>query len=556
MKLAERMRFELKRLFIKCYCISIAISLASCALVVTPTGGPKDLKPPVVVQYQPDSAATNFDGHKIKISFDEFIQLKDLQGQLVISPPLVHNPDIKAHLKTLNITFKDTLKPNTTYAFNFGTAVADLNEGNSLDGFKYVFSTGPYLDSLVLTGQVKDANTQAPQKAILVMLYDQNQDSLPFKQLPSYFGKTKENGTFKITNIKPGKYKVVALKDVNSNYKYDSPDESIGYLDTLINLHRNTSIGLNLFKETPRKQYLKRSWTPEYGHLQVIFNRKAIEPQFVILENHTNLSPPSISMVSWTSHRDTADIWMPSYASDSIHMVVYESRKVLDTIHLEMPAKTSKQRKFKFSLLNSNGSPSFDPNQTFQLQFNHPVKAVNPQLITANYPIPKTKTLDSTLKLPFTPINFPSKPNQTGLKINWEPDSSYVLTFLKGAVTDIYDNKSDSTQIKLRVRPLNYYGTLMLSVKLPQNSPSIIQLVDEKENVWRSQKINTDTLINFDYLSPNTYRIKYIKDENNDGEWTTGDYLQHRQPEPVIYFSTPIIVRSNWDLEQEWKVKP
>ena len=518
--------------------IWVVFAISSCALVVAPTGGPKDTKPPVAISYLPDSAAVNFNAKVIKIQFNEFIQLKDLQSQLVVSPPMQHPADIRAKLKFLNITIRDTLKPNTTYAFNFGSALADLNEGNALDGFKYVFSTGPYLDSLVLTGTVADAFNQTTQKGVYVMLYDTYTDSLPFKKIPSYFGKTKENGSFKITNIKPGTYKVVALKDVNSNYRYDSPDESIGFIDTLFHINANAAIQMSIFKEAARKQYIKRSWTPEFGHLQLVFNRPTKEAKVKVVDN-----PSALQL--WTTHHDTVDIWLPNYSSDSIKAVVEENHKVLDTLHLEMPDKKSKLRRFRFSLLSNNASSAFDLNSALVLVYNHPLAAINADLI-------QVKNYNTTI--PFAAKISNEKANRAEINAAWIEDSTYTLTCKKGALTDIYGLPSDSVQLKLHLHQLNYYGTLQLKVQLPHAGPALIQFVDEKDNVMREKRIARDSTLYFDFLPPMTYRIKYIADTDNNGEYTTGDYLQHRQAEQVIYYPGPLKLRSNWDLEQAWQI--
>src|ERR1051326_2289353 len=180
----------------------------SCATIMAPNGGPKDTIPPNVVKYMPDSAATNFKSREINIAFNEYIQLKDINNQLIISPPLVEQPEIKlVKYRILNIQFKKPLKENTTYTLNFGNSIADYNEGNVLDGFQYIFSTGSFIDSLQVNGKVQYAYDHKVEKGILVMLYDVSQydasalDSLPYKVIPSYFTKTKPEGSLRTGQI-------------------------------------------------------------------------------------------------------------------------------------------------------------------------------------------------------------------------------------------------------------------------------------------------------------------------------------------------------------------
>jgi hypothetical protein len=196
--------------------------LASCAQVVAPGGGKKDTTPPQVLKYTPDSASLNFKGKTIEILFDEFIQLKDLNTQLIISPPLEFTPDINIRGKSLIIEFngKEVLKDNTTYCISLSNAIQDINENNAKENFSYIFSTGSYIDSLKLNGKVELAFDHKTENGILVMLYSDLNDSVVYKSLPAYFGKTNDEGLFQINNIRAGKYNIRALKDVNANYKY------------------------------------------------------------------------------------------------------------------------------------------------------------------------------------------------------------------------------------------------------------------------------------------------------------------------------------------------
>ncbi|MFI5164899.1 MAG: Ig-like domain-containing domain, partial [Bacteroidia bacterium] len=190
--------------------------LEHCAQIVIPGGGPRDATPPRVVKYMPDSAATNFNTKTIAITFDEYIQLSDLQRELTISPPMNIQPDVKYKGKTLLIELKDSLQKNTTYCLNFGSAIRDFTESNPKTNFQYIFSTGSFIDTLKLSGTVKNAFDLKSEKGILVMLYDTYNDSVPYKKLPSYFAKTGDDGSYTIRNIRPGNYKAFALKDANS----------------------------------------------------------------------------------------------------------------------------------------------------------------------------------------------------------------------------------------------------------------------------------------------------------------------------------------------------
>jgi hypothetical protein len=211
------------------------------------------------------------------VFFDEFIQLKDLNNQLIISPPLENAPDIKVKNKTLTIDFdkEEILKPNTTYSISFGNALQDIHENNPIDNFKYIFSTGSFIDSLVVKGKIENAFDHKTDKGILVMLYTDFSDSVIYKKKPDYFAKTKEDGTFQINNIRTGKYKLLVLKDANANYKYDSESESVGFIDALIDVAEKKNILIDVFQEPSKKLFLKKNNYNSYGKISFIFNKPA-----------------------------------------------------------------------------------------------------------------------------------------------------------------------------------------------------------------------------------------------------------------------------------------
>src|ERR1035437_6918046 len=203
---------------------AMVMVLHSCAKPGVPSGGAKDITPPVVVESSPEKDATKFEGNKIEIKFNKFVQLKDLNKAFVISPPMKKKPEVVIRGKSMIVRFLEDLKPNTTYRLYFGDAIVDLHESNPLRNYDFVFSTGDYVDSLSLRGRVLNAFDNMPNKdGIFVMLYNKFQDSIPRKQLPMYITKASSEGWFTITNIKPDSFMVFALKDLNQNYRFDNP---------------------------------------------------------------------------------------------------------------------------------------------------------------------------------------------------------------------------------------------------------------------------------------------------------------------------------------------
>lgn len=215
--------------------IILLLLTASCANPVAPTGGPKDEKPPTILKTVPLNQSTNFTGNEISIYFDEYINLKDISTQLIISPPLKEAPEFKVKGKRLVTHFKEPLREETTYNIFFGDAIVDITEGNPLSGYKFTFSTGSVLDSMIITGKLINAFNLTPVKGAYVMLYDSVYDSIPYKQIPYYISRTRDNGDFELTNLRDMEYLIFALTDLNSNYLFDQSNEEIAFLDTLIN---------------------------------------------------------------------------------------------------------------------------------------------------------------------------------------------------------------------------------------------------------------------------------------------------------------------------------
>ena len=215
--------------------ISVLFVFRGCAKIGSPMGGPKDETPPRVVRSTPDNYSTQFNDKRIEIEFDEFVQLKNINQELVVSPPQKEKPIVRLRNKTMIIDLKETLLDSTTYTFNFGQAIADNNESNLLENYQFVFSTGSFVDSLGVSGLILNAFDMKPsEEPITIMLYDDFYDSIPYKEIPIYIGKSTKKGYFEINNLKSDTFKVFALKDKNYNLIYDLADEDIAFLDTTL----------------------------------------------------------------------------------------------------------------------------------------------------------------------------------------------------------------------------------------------------------------------------------------------------------------------------------
>ncbi len=231
------------KIFLSLLLVSIILlrfpGVTGCANMIPPTGGPKDSLPPVLVSAEPDENVLHFNGNKIVLTFDEYIDLKNVRQNLIVSPVPKNQPNVEFKLKTMTIRIKDSLQPNTTYAFNFGRAVMDNHEGNVLKNFAYVFSTGGYIDSLRLSGRVTMASTGKPDSTLIVLLHDKLDDSAVVKEKPRYIARLDSSGNYKFDYLKPGTYALYALKDESGFHTYSSKAQIFAFADSPVVLSSN-----------------------------------------------------------------------------------------------------------------------------------------------------------------------------------------------------------------------------------------------------------------------------------------------------------------------------
>ena len=518
---------------------------SSCAIQVPPSGGAKDTIPPVVRISEPENFSTNFHGKEIRITFDEYLELKDLQSQLIVSPPLKYYPDAYLKKKTLVVHLDDTLLANTTYTMNFGNAIVDLREGNPVEDFQYVFSTGDVIDSLKISGTVQNAYDNKTEKGIYVMLYKSMEDSTPVKSLPDYFTKTNEDGTFVIKNISPGSYGMFALKDNNANYLFDNYEENIGFSNAVVEAGSSRN-SLRLFKGKRNQQLLKVS-TEEPGLLTIAYAQPLVNEKITFVSDTANLKFYSIR---YSAKRDTITMWYQNPYADSLIMLIQQDT-IIDTI-------ASRLKRIDTAMPGRGGvglKTQFENESTSNLQLNKPVE------IIFNHPISSTDFSKITVSEDSIPVKDVTFRFTDSLKRFFEIDfarkekTKYKVDILKGAFRDILNLENDSMELFFTTRSSADYGTMELKMQTATGKNYIVQLIDDKEEVYRQTPFHSDTSIFYDYLDPKTYRLKLVGDSNGNGEWDTGDYLHHIQPEHLFYYRESFTVRANWDVEVKWNVE-
>ncbi len=514
--------------------------MASCAKRGTITGGEKDTLAPVLKMSFPKNLNTNFKGNEIKLTFDEYIKLKDLNKQLIISPPMKNEPLITPTSVSKYITIKinDTLQPNTTYSFNFGQSIQDNNEGNSYNQFKYIFSTGAFIDSLTLNGKIKDAFDKEVASFVSIMLYDVNnkfKDSVVYNESPRYVTNTLDSlKTFKLENLKAGKYLLVAMKDYNSNNKFNPKKDKIGFNNQFITIPNDTVYEIKLFKEVlPFKAFKPTQSSGNRLILPYEGNAKNVK---ITLKKGTEILP---TIITKFPKKDSLQIWYNPLKTDSLSLVVAQNKYKSDFyFKIKDQKKDSlKIRAVQIGVLNFR--------ERFALESATPLT----QFDNSKIKIRNKAAISVEFKLEYDVFN-----QQMIFDFKKDPSEEYTFKIMPGALTDCLKQSNDTLTYKVNTRSFADYGNLTVELRNVKHFPVIVELTTEKGEILATEYSENSTKIEFNLLSPNIFTLRLIYDKNKNKEWDSGNYLEHRQAEEVIYFSSEIDVRANWDVEQVFDV--
>ena len=518
----------------------LVLILVSCAKRGSITGGLKDTIAPVLKMSFPKNFSTNFKGNEIRLTFDEYIKLKDLRKQLIISPPMKNEPLILPTnvSKYLTVKINDTLQPNTTYSFNFGQSIEDNNEGNPYSQFKYIFSTGAYIDSLTLGGTLKDAYNKEVESFVSVMLYDVNdtfKDSVVYNENPRYITNTLDSAkTFKLENLKAGKYLLVAMKDYNSNAKFNPEKDKIGFRKQFITIPNDTTYEVKLFKEArPFKTF--KPIQASGNRLFLPYEGKADKAK-ITLKNGAEILP---SMITKFPKKDSLQIWFKPLKVDSLQLAVAKNKYKGD---FTFKIKTLKKDSLKISAV-QNSILNFRERFTIETATpltrfdNSKIKLFNKDSVAVDF---KTEYDDFNQQLSFD--------------FKKEPSEKYTFSIMPGALTDYLERSNDSLIYKLGTKELADYGNLTVSLQNIKRFPVIVELTNEKGDILATEYSESNTKVEFNLVEPSLFTLRLIYDDNKNKEWDSGSYIEKRQAEEVVYFSKPIDVRANWDVEQVFDV--
>jgi len=582
--------------------------LISCAQIVTPTGGPKDETPPVVKAEYPPNETVNFNRKSFEIQFDEFIQVQTPNENVIISPPLRKNPTYTIKRKSLVVKWEEELQPDATYIFNFGEAIKDNNEGNILNNYTYVFSTGAVLDSMELKGKLTDAITGEPVEGAMLMLYRSDVDSLPKTALPNYFGRTGKDGNFHIRNIPDMPYKAFALKDQNTNFRFDVPDEMIGFIDTLVRpdppvrqpkpdstaINDSTNIGLDslalpvdsimdietdstafgkggmkgsgpprtflnvkMFVEEDTTQFLQKSTAEQFGKFVFVYNRPVSRFRALLPAGST---PPGRQWAirEFSAKRDTITLWTTDAAPDTLNLILKADQQS-DTVQLVMkqrPAAGATAKSGGGSRKGKSSGSAFKLTLKTDPPTGQSPAPGSPLWLIWSHPVIDLDLARTELREDSVPVNFELTSTDTALRrfavtYPWKTGKKYELLLIDSAATDLFGLRNDTVRIAFTGIDETQLGDITLQVS-NLTGQKVLELVNSAKQVVATRVVTQNGELHFPKLPPGKYALVMVDDLNANGRWDTGRYAYHLQPEPIITLKSGIDVRANWQMELKW----
>ncbi|TKS57027.1 Ig-like domain-containing protein [Mesohalobacter halotolerans] len=522
--------------------VFITALIYSCAQIGRPEGGPIDVTPPEFVSSNPPNFSTHYNQEEIRILFNEFIKLENASQQIIFSPPILPRPEITPMgVASKGVRIKlpvDSLQNNTTYTINFGQSIVDNNEGNMLPFFKYVFSTGDYIDSLKLEGSVNDMNYRETPGFVSVMLFEKDSaytDSIIFKDLPTYVTFSKDSiNTFSLENMREGTYKLVALEDKNSDYKFNPGREKIGFLDSVVTLPTTNSYNVNLFNTYKDFKPIRPKQVSKH-HL-VFGYEGVLDSTDYKIKLLTDMPDTLQTRITKSRESDTLNYWMKPYIQRDSLLFAFKHKTQVDTLVVK-----AKEMETDSLQIETKPKNTIEFEELVYIKANLPIVKIDTSRI---------KLLDNdSLQMKYK-ARLNSFHNQVEIEFDKVENSKYQMTILPDAIVDFYGHTNDTIKKNFMTQPLSEYSILDLTLNNVKRYPAIIELIDDKEKVEKSVILNNTNKHTFKNVRPGEYYIKVIYDDNNNGKWDSGDYLKNIQPEEVEYSPVLLELRANWDVVQ------
>lgn len=512
----------------------------SCASIGPgPQGGPKDKTPPKILSLLPKNQTTNFTAKKIVIVFDEYFKLNDQAKQFSISPDLNVLPTLKVKGKTLEITITDTLEKNTTYTMNFGKSLVDINEGNAVKNFSYVFATGPQLDSLNISGNIKNSLTGKPEFEAVALVIPLSRDSIFGKKKASVYALTDSSGNYRIKNLKEDTYKVYALKEQSSDKIYQQSSDEVGFVKEPLVLTKDTqNVNMVTFKEDATVFRINDRKLNNDGSISISYNQKLKAPGVTIAEP-ANLDASKI--LKFNENADSVKIWLTQLDFDSAKVSITDSGKVLQTVKLTRGRKETYKRSVT-ATDNIEGN-LLNPNKRLKLTFSIPIESTDASKIILME--------DSVVKTDFKLQKDSADILSYDFIYPWKAGNIYEIKFAPGAFTAIFKEQNKEFLKKFELAKADDYGTLQVKIITPEPGKQyLLEIVNEAKLIVNKIVVAKDTTVKFANYRAGLYYIRIIYDTNKNGKWDTGNIKKGLQPENIFNEPKELSIRANWDRNE------
>jgi hypothetical protein len=513
--------------------------VGGCASQKTIEGGPRDSISPTVLKMMPENFTTNFNSKTVLITFDEYFKLNDQFREFNVSPDMEQLPQLKIKKRTLEISFPDTLEKNTTYTLNFGKSIADINENNVLKNFTYVFSTGPKLDSLTISGKVVDALTAEPILDALAFIVPIDRDTIIGKTKPSIYTMTDSSGNFTLKNLRENTYKVYALREKTSDKIYQQVSDEIGFLkDSLVLKGDVTGLNIKVFKENPQEFRINDRKIAPDGTLLISWNQKLSKPNVVITEP---LNLDAGKQYQFSKTNDSVRVWLRDMSFDSTKVSITEAGKVMQIVKLTRGKKDTYQQNM-MPADNLEGG-QLNPNKPFRLTFPGPVTAIDKskiQLLEDSVAVKDFDLVqDSTDFLTYT------------FQYRWDRGAAYEIKFNPAAITGVFNAKNKEFTKAFELASADDYGTLQVKITVPEpNKHYLLQVTNEQKQVISQHPLQRDTTLNFTNYRAGKYFLRVVYDSNGNGIWDTGRVSLGLQPEQIYNEPKELSIRANWERKE------
>lgn len=513
--------------------------LCSCAQQAALTGGNKDTTPPRIFEEKtiPKPLSINFKSKTIILGFDEYVKLKSLKKNFFVNPQ-IKQIEVEERGKTIFISINEPLKDNTTYTFYFGNAIEDITESNVLKDFKYVVSTGSFIDSNFFEGTAIDAFSKKPLEDSKIFLFDTKIDTLHKDIVPKYITNVSESGYFRFDNLTEKEFYLIAIEDVNSNNKFEKNTEKIGFIESpIIPVPVKDSNALAsktlLFPQIKALKIIEKKYTFP-GKVLLIFNQKV--DSISLLSSTSKLIPVHRKNIS-----DSIAFWAETLSD---RLLKIEAKSLLFDSIKTISITTSSPKKIDslFSFKEKNLS-NIKPGMPLILNFNHPIKTIDTSKMSLL--IDSTKqNIDCSIKTEKFSLFFPNN-----------KQTKYTFIAKPGAFNSIYGFTNDSIKILITVKKANAFGSILLNLTTSDSTKFITQLLKNNRLVHTFSSSQFNLKEKTQLLNPGNYNLRVIKDSDGNGKWSSGNFNLKKQPEEVSYYNKPVEIKAGWDIEITWDFK-